>query len=95
LTIARADAQGIRSRDSRRWRSTPKRFSAAALLAHYIGNKPVERLTSRTREVLDLLAERRSSAAIVGRPLVTETTVSEHRIFITFGLPPSRTTTAR
>ena len=52
---------------------------------------PIERLTPREREVLALMAEGRSNAAIAGRLFVTEKAVSKHStsIFTKLGLTPS------
>ena len=48
-------------------------------------------LTPREREVLGLMAEGRSNAAIAGQLFVTEKAVSKHinNIFAKLGLPPS------
>ncbi|ROT28152.1 response regulator transcription factor [Micromonospora sp. HM5-17] len=53
--------------------------------------KPLHRLTPREREVLGLMAEGRSNAAIANRLFVTEKAVSKHinNIFGKLGLPPS------
>lgn len=52
---------------------------------------PLTTLTPREREVLSLMAEGRSNAAIAARMFVTEKAVSKHTnsIFIRLGLPPS------
>lgn len=42
------------------------------------GNHPIERLTTREREVLELMAEGRSNKAIAARLFVTEHTVEKH-----------------
>jgi DNA-binding NarL/FixJ family response regulator len=51
----------------------------------------VQRLTSREGEVLSLMAEGRSNAAIAGALVVSEKAVSKHiaNIFMKLGLPPS------
>jgi len=51
---------------------------------------PIERLTPREREVLALMAEGRSNAAIAGRLFVTEKAVSKHtnNIFAKLDLGP-------
>ena len=52
---------------------------------------PLTTLTPREREVLGLMAEGRSNAAIAARLFVTEKAVSKHTnsIFTRLGLPPS------
>jgi DNA-binding NarL/FixJ family response regulator len=52
---------------------------------------PVSTLTPREREVLELMAEGRSNAAIAARMFVTEKAVSKHTnsIFTRLGLPQS------
>jgi DNA-binding NarL/FixJ family response regulator len=52
---------------------------------------PLDGLTAREREVLGLMAEGRSNAAIAGRLFVTDKAVSKHinSIFTKLGLPPS------
>jgi DNA-binding NarL/FixJ family response regulator len=54
-------------------------------------DKPLDALTPREREVLGLMAEGRSNAAIAGQLFVTEKAVSKHinNIFAKLGLPPS------
>ena len=61
------------------------------LLVRQAGNEPLDRLTPREREVLGLMAEGRSNAAIAVRLFVTEKAVSKHtnNIFAKLGLPPS------
>jgi DNA-binding NarL/FixJ family response regulator len=51
----------------------------------------MRRLTPREREVLELMAEGRSNAAIAGALVVSEKAVSKHiaNIFLKLGLPPS------
>jgi DNA-binding NarL/FixJ family response regulator len=53
--------------------------------------EPVERLTPREREVLALMAEGRSNAAIAGSLFVTEKAVGKHTnsIFTKLDLPPA------
>jgi DNA-binding NarL/FixJ family response regulator len=53
------------------------------------GGEPVERLTPREQEVLALMAEGRSNAAIAGRLFVTEKAVAKHinSIFTRLDLP--------
>jgi DNA-binding NarL/FixJ family response regulator len=61
------------------------------LLSKHAGNQPLGQLTAREREVLGLMAEGRSNAAIAGRLFITEKAVSKHtnNIFSKLGLPPS------
>ncbi|GAA3775030.1 response regulator [Plantactinospora mayteni] len=61
------------------------------LLANRSAAEPLHALTSREREVLGLMAEGRSNAAIAGRLFVTEKAVSKHinSIFSKLGMPPS------
>ncbi|MEE6307989.1 response regulator transcription factor [Plantactinospora veratri] len=63
----------------------------AELLANRSGVEPLHALTPREREVLGLMAEGRSNAAIAGRLFVTEKAVSKHinSIFSKLGMPPS------
>ena len=54
-------------------------------------NDSIRRLTPREREVLALMAEGRSNAAIAGTLVVSEKAVSKHiaNVFLKLGLPPS------
>ncbi|MEV4627549.1 response regulator transcription factor [Micromonospora sp. NPDC049523] len=63
----------------------------AQLLARRTRDEPLAGLTAREREVLGLMAEGRSNAAVAGRLFVTEKAVSKHinSIFSKLGLPPS------
>jgi DNA-binding NarL/FixJ family response regulator len=64
----------------------------ARLLAHSAGQEgPVGRLSPREREVLELMAEGRSNAAIAQRLFITERAVAKHTasIFFKFDLQPS------
>jgi DNA-binding NarL/FixJ family response regulator len=63
----------------------------AQLLSRRSGDRPLATLTPREREVLALMAEGRSNAAIAGRMFVTEKAVSKHtnNIFTKLGLPQS------
>jgi DNA-binding NarL/FixJ family response regulator len=63
----------------------------AQLLASNAGSEPMHRLTPREREVLGLMAEGRSNAAIAGRLFVTEKAIAKHtnNIFTKLDLPPS------
>ncbi|MFJ8105508.1 LuxR C-terminal-related transcriptional regulator [Streptomyces sp. NPDC096132] len=55
------------------------------------GRGPVDRLTPREREVLELMAQGRSNAAIAGKLVVTERAVAKHtaNIFVKLGLEVS------
>jgi DNA-binding NarL/FixJ family response regulator len=61
----------------------------AALLARPRRGDPIDRLTPREREVLGLMAEGRSNAAIAARLFVTDKAVSKHtnNIFAKLDLP--------
>jgi DNA-binding NarL/FixJ family response regulator len=61
------------------------------LLASGAGARPLRELTGREREVLGLMAEGRSNAAIAARLFVTEKAVSKHinNIFSKLRMPPS------
>jgi len=63
----------------------------AQLLTRHAREEPLQRLTPREREVLGLMAEGRSNAAIASAMFVTEKAVSKHtnNIFSKLGLPPS------
>jgi DNA-binding NarL/FixJ family response regulator len=63
----------------------------AQLLTRQSADQPVATLTPREREVLGLMAEGRSNAAIAARMFITEKAVSKHtnNIFARLGLPPS------
>ena len=63
----------------------------AQLLSRHAHQEPLQALTTREREVLRLMAEGRSNAAIASALLVTEKTVRKHTnsIFGKLGLPPS------
>jgi DNA-binding NarL/FixJ family response regulator len=63
----------------------------AKLLAHNTANEPVGRLTPRERDVLGLMAEGRSNAAIAQRLFLSESAVGKHTasIFAKLDLPPS------
>jgi DNA-binding NarL/FixJ family response regulator len=63
----------------------------AALLARNATRTPLGELTPREREVLGLMAEGRSNAAIAARLVVTERAVAKHtaNIFTKLNLPPS------
>jgi len=55
------------------------------------GQGPVDRLTPREREVMELMAQGRSNAAIAGNLVVTERAVAKHtaNIFVKLGLEVS------
>jgi DNA-binding NarL/FixJ family response regulator len=61
----------------------------SALMARADREAPVARLTNREREVLALMAEGRSNAAIASRMFVTEKAISKHsnNIFAKLDLP--------
>ncbi len=61
------------------------------LLTRHAREEPLQRLTPREREVLGLMAEGRSNAAIAGQLFVTEKAISKHtnNIFGKLGLPRS------
>jgi DNA-binding NarL/FixJ family response regulator len=63
----------------------------AQLMARHTGDEPLAELTPREREVLGLMAEGRSNAAVASRLFVTEKAISKHinSIFGKLGLPPS------
>jgi DNA-binding NarL/FixJ family response regulator len=63
----------------------------AAMLARHEEDEPLRALTPREREVLALMAEGRSNAAIASRLFVSEKAVSKHSnsIFTKLGLHPS------
>jgi DNA-binding NarL/FixJ family response regulator len=61
------------------------------LLARGVRKEPLGALTDREREVLSLMAEGRSNAAIAERLVVTERAIAKHtsNIFMKLGLPES------
>ncbi|WP_129839503.1 response regulator transcription factor [Streptomyces sp. RFCAC02] len=61
------------------------------LLAQRTADSPVKRLTPRELEVMELMAQGRSNAAIAERLVVTERAVAKHtsNIFAKLDLPPS------
>ena len=63
----------------------------AELLTRRSRDEPLRTLTPREREVLGLMAEGRSNAAIAGRLFVTDKAVGKHtnNIFSKLGLLPS------
>lgn len=61
------------------------------LLTRRSRDTPMGRLTPREREVIELMAQGRSNAAIAGQLHITERAVTKHtsHIFAKLGLPPS------
>ena len=61
------------------------------VVAGLVSARPLDRLTDREREVLTLMAEGRSNAAIAARLYVTEKAVDKHinNIFTKLDLPPA------
>ena len=61
------------------------------LLVRQATTGPIGRLTAREREVLGLIAEGRSNAAIAAELIVSEKAISKHiaNIFLKLDLPPS------
>jgi DNA-binding NarL/FixJ family response regulator len=61
------------------------------LLDRRARDEPLRRLTPREREVLALIAEGRSNAAVAAELVVSEKAVSKHiaNIFMKLDLPPS------
>ena len=61
------------------------------LLTRRADDAPIRSLTPRERDVLELMAEGRSNAAIAAKLFITEKAVSKHTnsIFSRLGLPPS------
>jgi DNA-binding NarL/FixJ family response regulator len=64
----------------------------ASMMGRRRRDDPVEQLTPRQLEVLGLMAEGRSNAAIAEHLFITEKAVARHinAIFHTLGLPPAR-----
>jgi len=62
----------------------------AALVSGASPNRPLDRLTPREREVLTLMAEGRSNAAVAARLFLSEKAVGKHTtsIFTKLDLPP-------
>jgi DNA-binding NarL/FixJ family response regulator len=63
----------------------------AQLLTRHAREEPLQQLTPREREVLGLMAEGRSNAAVAAKLFVTEKAISKHTnsIFGKLGLPQS------
>jgi DNA-binding NarL/FixJ family response regulator len=61
------------------------------LLAKRVRDEPLGRLTTREREVLALMAEGRSNAAVASNMVVSEKAISKHiaNIFVKLDLAPS------
>ncbi|GAA2401829.1 response regulator [Streptomyces glaucosporus] len=61
------------------------------LLTRREADRPMGRLTPREKEVMELMAQGRSNAAIAAQLVVTERAVAKHtsNIFAKLGLPPS------
>jgi DNA-binding CsgD family transcriptional regulator len=61
------------------------------LLARHARAEPLQALTPREHEVLGLMAEGRSNAAIASKLFITEKAISKHtnNLFAKLGLPPS------
>jgi DNA-binding NarL/FixJ family response regulator len=61
------------------------------MLGRADGSDPLEGLTDRERQVLELMAEGRSNAAVAERMVVTERAVEKHvtSIFAKLDLPPT------
>ncbi len=61
------------------------------VVAGLVSARPLDRLSQREREVLTLMAEGRSNAAIAGRLYVSEKAVDKHinNIFTKLDLPPA------
>jgi DNA-binding NarL/FixJ family response regulator len=63
------------------------------VIGHLLGRRsqPLAELTAREREVLELVAQGRSNAAIAAALFVTEKAVGKHigSIFLKLGMPPS------
>jgi len=61
------------------------------LLVKRAADEPLSRLTPREREVLALIAEGRSNAAVAAGLFVSEKAISKHiaNIFMKLDLPPS------
>ncbi|GGY85985.1 DNA-binding response regulator [Streptomyces nitrosporeus] len=61
------------------------------LLSRRARDKPIGGLTPREREVMELMAQGRSNAAIASQMVITERAVAKHtsNIFGKLGLPPS------
>jgi DNA-binding NarL/FixJ family response regulator len=60
-------------------------------------NDPIESLTAREKEVLELVAEGRSNSAIAGQLFIAERTVESHiqHVFDKLGLVDDRNTNRR